>query len=77
MSGTKAGGKKAGVTNKAKHGADFYKRIGAMGGAVGTTGGFAYKGVCDCKLIKEYHRKARCAGKVGGAKSRRKSSVAR
>ena len=72
MSGTKAGGKKAGVTNIARHGADFYKRIGTMGGAVGTTGGFAYKEPCGCELIKEEHHKARCAGTKGGQKSRRK-----
>lgn len=32
MPGSKAGGKKASVTNRTKHGADFYSRIGAMGG---------------------------------------------
>lgn len=41
MAGTKAGGKKAAATNIAKHGADFYKRIGAIGGRLGRTGGFA------------------------------------
>lgn len=41
MPGTPAGAKKAAATNKAKHGADFYKRIGAIGGRNGNTGGFA------------------------------------
>lgn len=41
MSGTKAGGKKAAATNKAKHGADFYAMIGRKGGKNGHTGGFA------------------------------------
>jgi hypothetical protein len=33
MAGTKAGGIKARETNYLKYGADFYKRIGAKGGA--------------------------------------------
>ncbi len=32
MSGTKAGGRKAAETNRKRHGADFYARIGAVGG---------------------------------------------
>ena len=32
MSGTVKGGKRAAATNKAKHGADFYKRLGHLGG---------------------------------------------
>lgn len=32
MAGTKAGGLKAAVTNKAKHGKDFYAKIGKLGG---------------------------------------------
>lgn len=41
MAGTKAGGAKAAVTNKIRHGSDFYARIGAKGGKNGHTGGFA------------------------------------
>ena len=37
MSGTKAGGLKASITNIKLHGADFYKRIGAIGGKNGHT----------------------------------------
>lgn len=40
MAGTKAGGQKAKETNYKKHGKDFYKRIGAIGGRRGSTGGF-------------------------------------
>ena len=40
MSGTKEGGLKASTTNKARHGEDFYNRIGSVGGKNGTTGGF-------------------------------------
>lgn len=42
MSGTAAGGAKAAEKNKAKHGPDFYKRIGALGGRAGKTGKFAF-----------------------------------
>ena len=41
MPGTKQGGLKAAAANKARHGKDFYARIGAKGGKIGTTGGFA------------------------------------
>ena len=40
MAGTTHGGKKTSETNKEKYGADYYKRIGAIGGRNGTTGGF-------------------------------------
>lgn len=60
MAGTKAGGKAAANTNKTKHGADFYARIGAMGGKKGRTGGFA----ANPEL-------ARIAGAKGGRISRR------
>lgn len=42
MSGTITGGKQAAQTNKERYGEDWYKRIGAIGGKKGTTGGFAY-----------------------------------
>lgn len=61
MAGTKAGGQKAAAANKAKHGADFYARIGAKGGKNGRTGGFA----ANPEL-------ARVAGAKGGRISRRK-----
>ena len=60
MSGTKAGGKAAAATNKAKYGADFYAKIGAQGGKKGTTGGF----YANREL-------ARLAGAKGGRISRR------
>lgn len=43
MGGSKAGGLKARETNLKLHGADFYKRIGSMGGKAGdpTKKGFA------------------------------------
>lgn len=38
--GTVEGGSKTAITNKRKYGEDFYKRIGAKGGKVSSTGGF-------------------------------------
>ena len=60
MAGTTEGGKLAAETNKAKHGADFYKRIGSKGGKIGRTGGF----YANREL-------ASIAGKKGGTISRR------
>lgn len=61
MAGTIKGGQRAASTNKAKHGSDFYARIGAMGGKKGRTGGFA----SNPEL-------ARVAGAKGGKISRRR-----
>jgi len=60
MAGTKAGGIKAKETNKQKYGDDFYQKIGAIGGKLGTTGGF----YADREL-------ARTAGAKGGKRSRK------
>lgn len=60
MAGTLEGGRKAAKTNQSKHGKDFYKRIGAIGGRNGKTGGFA----ANPEL-------ARIAGMKGGKASKR------
>lgn len=65
MSGTAIGGKKAAQTNKTKYGADFYARIGAVGGKKGTTGGFWYS-----KYILK-NNFANQMAILGGRKSRR------
>ena len=57
---TKAGGIKAAKTNYERHGKDFYKRIGKIGGQNGHTGGF----FANRELAKE-------AGRKGGLVSRR------
>lgn len=64
MPGTIDGGKKAAAKNKQRHGADFYARIGAMGGRKGHTGGFA----ANRDLARE-------AGRKGGLISRRKKAA--
>ena len=60
MAGTKEGGRKASITNRLKHGEDFYERIGRKGGQNGHTGGFA----SNPELAK-------IAGRKGGRLSRR------
>lgn len=62
MSGTKLGGAKARETNYAKHGRDFYARIGSMGGSkTGTKPkGFAANPELASRV-----------GAIGGRKSRR------
>lgn len=64
MAGTKAGGEKAAATNKARHGKDFYAKIGAKGGKLGHTGGFAAN-----------RELARVAGAKGGRISRRSKKI--
>ncbi len=64
MAGTVNGGRKAAATNKSRHGAEFYARIGAIGGKKGRTGGF----YANREL-------ARIAGAKGGKISRRRKSA--
>ncbi len=63
MGGTVQGGKMASEKNKQRYGEDFYKRIGAMGGRNGNTGGF----YGNSELASR-------AGKIGGAISKRTKS---
>ncbi len=64
MAGTKTGGLSAAKTNKRLYGKDFYKKIGAIGGKNGTTGGFAAN--------RELARKA---GALGGKISHRRRKL--
>ena len=74
MAGTKAGGKAAAQTNKAKYGASFYAKIGAKGGALGRSGGFASNKVGDDGLTGR--QRAAIAGAQGGRISRRPKKTA-
>lgn len=65
MSGTRAGGIKAGRTNKERHGEDFYKNIGHFGGSTRTD---KPKGFAANRTL------ARLAGAVGGRRSKRGSA---
>lgn len=70
MAGTIEGGRKAAQKNLAND-PNFYRRIGAIGGKNGHTGGFAAYVECECARIFGTHHKAMCAGKKGGHISRR------
>lgn len=72
MSGTIKGGKKAAITNKLKHGVNFYKEIGSKGGRNGHTGGFASDVVGKDGLTGS--ERAKIAGKKGGKLSKRGKS---
>lgn len=69
MSGTRDGGKKAAIANRERHGADYYKRIGAIGGKRSQNGGFASDKVGKDGLTGA--ERARIAGAKGGARSKR------
>jgi uncharacterized protein len=64
MAGTQTGGVAAAKTNKQRHGADFYAKIGRIGGKKGKTGGF----YANREL-------ARAAGRKGGLISRRRKAA--
>ena len=65
MSGTKTGGIKTRKTIYENHGKDFYRKIGAIGGRNGHTGGFASM---TPELVKKY-------GAIGGRKSKRGKKI--
>lgn len=72
MAGTKEGGKKAAKTNIERHGKDFYRNLGRIGGRNGNTGGFAdpnpgKDGMTGPERAKYY-------GRIGGTISRRGES---
>ena len=73
MSGTKEGGAKAAATNRARHGDDFYAKIGGKGGRNSNTGGFASGKVGKDGLTGK--ERAAIVGAKGGSLSRRHGSV--
>lgn len=68
MAGTKAGAKKAAATNIERHGKNFYREIGRMGGSNGHTGGFA----ANPELAKIAGAKGGRISKRGASKNKRK-----
>ncbi len=65
MAGTISGGLKAAEKNKQRHGPDFYRRIGRLGGQVkGTPKGFG-AGKAGSARAHKY-------GKLGGERSKRR-----
>jgi len=62
MSGTRSGGAKAAQVNKRKYGKDFYRTIGAIGGATKTD---------KLKGFAAHPELARQVGKIGGKNSKR------
>lgn len=73
MAGTKAGGAKTAKTNMRKYGPNFYARIGARGGLVSSTGGFASEKKGEDGLTGP--ERARIAGAKGGKISRRGPAI--
>jgi general stress protein YciG len=73
VSGTPAGGRAAYETNIRIQGPDFYKRIGALGGARSVNGGFDSKTVGKDGLTGK--ERARTAGAKGGRLSRRQKAA--
>lgn len=69
MPGTVEGGRKAYLTNIAKHGQDFYAKIGQMGGRRSCNGGFASNKIGPDGLTG--YQRARIVGAKGGRISRR------
>ena len=73
MAGTTTGGIRAALTNKQRHGWDFYAKIGRIGGKRGKTGGFASKKIGPDGLTGR--QRAEIAGAKGGKISRRTAKV--
>lgn len=69
MAGSVEGGKKTAMTNKLRHGSDWYARIGRLGGMNGHTGGFACKEKGKDGLTGK--ERASKVGKIGGHISKR------
>jgi general stress protein YciG len=69
VSGTPEGGRTTAKTNKERHGADFYVRIGRKGGRNSRGGGFASESIGSDGLTGR--ERASLAGKRGGRMSRR------
>jgi general stress protein YciG len=69
MAGTIEGGRKAAITNRLKHGDDFYSRIGHKGGSKSNNGGFASDKIGKDGLTGR--ERAKVVGAKGGSISSR------
>ena len=69
MAGTIEGGRKTRDTNLKRHGKDYYKRLGHIGGKKSKTGGFASDKVGEDGLTGR--QRASIAGAKGGRLSKR------
>jgi len=69
MAGTVIGGAKAAKTNIERYGEGFYQRIGAIGGKLSKSGGFASQKTSQDGLTGQ--DRARAAGSIGGKRSKR------
>lgn len=74
MPGTLEGGLKAKAKNLARD-PDFYRKLGAKGGAAGNTGGFAQDDRTFLQKLFRRPKRAKLAGMKGGAISRRGRKV--
>ena len=72
MSGTKEGGEKAAKTNKERHGADFFARIGAKGGRNGRGPGYKAGFAISHEWAVECGKKGGKVSKRGPAKKNKK-----
>ena len=75
MAGTVSGGRKAAITNRQRHGKNFYSRIAQLAGQSSDTGGFACPRVGKDGLTGP--ERAKVAGSIGGKSSRRSKAVRR
>lgn len=64
MTGNKVGGMKTAKTNLERHGKDFYRHIGRMGGRASTRGGFASDKIGKDGLTGR-QRSRLCGQKIG------------
>ena len=64
MAGNVIGGLKSAITNKQRHGSDFYKRMGQVGGKRSNNGGFGSDKVGADGLTGQ--QRACVAGRIGG-----------
>jgi len=67
MAGNRKGGLKAAKTNKERYGANFYQRIGEIGGKRSHTGGFA----ANPELAKKAGQKG---GKISAERRRQRKN---